>query len=126
MSHIVVIEDQPEIREGLALLLREKGYHVSTAGDGKAGIEIFKGETVDLVITDLVMPEQEGVETIRILRRDFPRTKIIAMSGGGAAASGEEYLELAKKLGAARIFQKPLDIEGLFEAVNELLVAESN
>jgi len=100
--------------------LTRAGYEVTEALDGKEGISLYLKEPIDLVITDIVMPNKEGIETIIELRQSFPEVKIIAMSGGGRIIP-EDYLYMAKGLGAKRTFAKPFDLEKLLESIHELL-----
>jgi DNA-binding NarL/FixJ family response regulator len=83
-------------------------------------IKLYRANPTDLIITDLIMPEKEGIETIMELKKDFPDVKIIAISGGGRSKP-ESYLNLAKQLGAKRVFPKPIDREELLNAIRELL-----
>src|SRR5437763_15450494 len=85
MARVLVIDDHTEIRELLRLTLQAAGYDVVVAPNGREGLEIHRERPAELVITDIFMPEQEGLETIQELRRQSPRPKIIAMSGGGHA-----------------------------------------
>lgn len=119
-ANILVIDDDPQIRTMLRFMLENVGYEVRDAADGKAGMSLFREKPADLVITDIIMPEKEGIETILELRRDFPSAKIIAMSGGGRLGP-EQYLESAKNLGAQRILTKPFSKENVLEAVRNLL-----
>jgi CheY-like chemotaxis protein len=100
--------------------LERKGYTVATASNGRIGIQAYREKSFDVVITDLIMPEMEGLETIINLRKDDPGVKIIAISGGGLNMP-EDYLEMARGLGAAKTFSKPIDRSGLFAAVEELV-----
>jgi YesN/AraC family two-component response regulator len=93
---------------------------VEDAADGKIGMNIQRQEPVDLVITDLIMPEKEGIETIRELRRDFPQLKIVAISGGGRI-SANGYLKVAKTIGADYTFSKPFELKELIGTVKNLL-----
>jgi len=122
MRHVLVIDDEPDIREGIAELLEYEGYQVSMAANGREGVRLFREGRFDLVITDIVMPEQEGIETIRIIRKEAPQARIIAISGGGRV-DPLGYLAMAKKLGADRVFEKPVDIDDLLAAMNQLLAA---
>jgi DNA-binding response OmpR family regulator len=117
---ILIIDDDDQLREVLNLLLARAGYTVFEAPNGKVGLQLMLSENVDLVITDLYMPEKEGLETIAELRKDFPQTKIIVISGGykGSVVS---HLTLAKELGADRVFEKPFNIDEMFAAIVELL-----
>ncbi|MDM8554728.1 response regulator [Desulfococcaceae bacterium HSG7] len=116
LAKIMVIDDDPQIRLTLQSILTDIGYDVIEAANGREGVDLLKTEKVDLVITDILMPEKEGIETIMDIHRDFPDIKIIAISGGRT-----EYLQSALALGAQRIFIKPIEKEALLEAIKELL-----
>jgi len=120
MKRILVIDDDVQVRQLLRLILEQAGYEVLDAGDGNEGMKLFSMEPTDLVITDIIMPEKEGIETIRELQRDYPEVKIIAISGGGRV-SAEDYLRTAECFGVDRTFAKPLKREELLEAIRELL-----
>jgi PAS domain S-box-containing protein len=114
---VLVIDDDAAVRAFLSRLLAEEGYEVLAAADGGAGItEVERGQ-IGLVITDLVMPEREGLETMQMLRRRFPEVRIIAVSG----AFDGEFLKAASRLGADATFQKPIDPNRLLPAVRTLL-----
>ena len=117
---ILVIDDDEVIRSLLRDLLERDGYVVMEAENGKIGLKLLCEKSPDLVITDIIMPEKEGIEVIRELRRDFPDVKIIAISGGGTIGP-ETYLQMAKGMGAHRVFEKPFKVEEMLEAVRELL-----
>jgi PAS domain S-box-containing protein len=122
MNHarILIIDDDVEIRVMLRNILEHTGYEVVDAPDGKVAMRLHRNEPADLIITDLIMPKKEGIETIVELKRDFPEVKIIAISGGGSSGP-KDYLSIAKQMGAMRIFTKPLEQDVLLEAVRELL-----
>jgi len=119
---ILVIEDEPALLSLMDDLLTCAGYAVSPAENGRIAMEILRQNAVHLVITDLVMPEQEGIETIRKIRGLQPNLPIIAMSGGGVVEP-DRYLSIAKAMGANRLLPKPFATELLLELVNDLLVA---
>lgn len=96
----------------LCLTLTAMGHTVEEARDGEQGIAQYEREPADVVLTDLIMPEKEGIETIMELKRKHPNVKIIAMSGGGRVTAAD-YLQLAKKLGAIRTLAKPFTNEAL-------------
>jgi DNA-binding response OmpR family regulator len=104
----------------LGHVLQREGYDVIDAPDGKAGIRAFREQGADLIISDIIMPEKEGLETVMELRRDFPEVKIIAISGGGHV-NPDEYLHMAAKLGAQLTLTKPFERDELLAAVEELL-----
>jgi CheY-like chemotaxis protein len=120
-KNILIIEDDELIRDVLKQLLEREGYNVTTARNGKIGIELFQAEPSDLVITDLIMPEKEGIETIRELRKDYPDLKIIAISGGGNIIAPTEYLNIAQRLGVQKTLSKPFKTEEILEAIRQLL-----
>jgi len=120
MAHILIIDDEVQARETLRELFEYEGYEVTEAPDGMEGMKIFREKPTDLVITDIVMPDKDGIETIMELKNEFPGVRIIAISGGGRIGP-EHYLEMAGQLGAMRTFLKPVDLEKLSEAVREIL-----
>jgi len=120
MPRILVIDDEADLRAILRQILERAGYEVVLASNGKEGIRHFSEMPADLVITDIVMPEKEGIETIMDLKRNFSGVKIIAVSGGGSVGP-EKYLSLARALGASRTFDKPFSMKELLRAVRELL-----
>lgn len=123
MAIILVIEDEPLVRDTIRLSLETAGYKVIIASDGREGVSILKRTKVDIIVTDLIMPEQEGLETIRIVRRDHPDVKIIAISGGGRHI-GTDYLKAASLLGAHFALRKPFAMAHLKECVAECLATE--
>jgi CheY-like chemotaxis protein len=120
MARILVIDDEQEMRDLLRWMLEREGYEVVTAEDGKEGLRLYRENLADLIITDLIMPEMEGIETILALKHDFPGVKVIAMSGGGHVGP-DPYLKIAEGVGAIRVFAKPFSREELLEAVRETL-----
>ena len=117
---ILVIDDDEQIRVLLRQVMEWAGYEVIEADNGRAGMAEQRKHKADLVITDLIMPEQEGLETITTLKKEFPQLKIVAISGGGRIGP-EAYLPAAQELGAHRVFSKPFDVRELAKAVKELL-----
>jgi CheY-like chemotaxis protein len=123
-AQILVVDDEEAVREALRRILEPEGYRVVEAAHGGIALELFRQHPIDLVIMDLLMPEQEGLETILTMRRLSPQIKIIAISGGGRY--GMTYLlEVAAKFGADRIFAKPFDRQGLLAAIGELLAGRT-
>jgi CheY-like chemotaxis protein len=116
---ILVADDEAGVRGFLRTVLAGGGYEVTEVADGKQALEQARTGDVDLVITDLAMPEQEGIGTIRALRRDMPGVKIIAISG----AFGGQYLKAAEMLGADGILRKPVSAESLLAKVSDVLKA---
>jgi DNA-binding response OmpR family regulator len=120
MSKILVIDDEPAILLMLKKMLEKAGHEVDIASNGNEGIILFEKNKHNLLITDIIMPEKEGMETIIELHKKYPGLKIIAISGGGRINS-EGYLPGAKLLGANMIFQKPLIQKEFLVAVATLL-----
>jgi len=120
MAIVLVIEDEPLVRDTIRLSLETGGYDVIIASDGREGVSMLGRNKVDVVVTDLIMPEQEGLETIRIIRRDHPLTKVIAISGGGRHV-GTDYLKAASLLGANFALQKPFAMAHLRQCVADCL-----
>jgi CheY-like chemotaxis protein len=120
MQRILLIDDDEAVRATFCAFLERAGYEVVTASNGVEGLDLYRKDPTPLVITDIVMPEKEGTETIMELRRDFPDVKIIAVSGGGRIAP-QSYLEMAGQLGANRMLPKPVPRDTLVEVVRDLL-----
>ena len=120
MQKILIIDDEPHILLMLKKMLEKAGYEIDLASNGNEGLKLFGDSPSDLVITDIIMPEKEGLETIREMKRMRPELKIIAMSGGGKI-SAENYLGTAKIFGAAKVLEKPFTKEEMVSAVEELL-----
>jgi len=119
-NHILVIDDNEDVRTLIQLALQAEGFDVSVASNGHDGMSLLRKQFADVVVTDILMPEQDGIETIAELRRDFPDVKIIAISGA-LSATGFDYLRVPIQLGAARILRKPFDIQELVGAIQELV-----
>jgi YesN/AraC family two-component response regulator len=120
MEKILIIDDETPIRSMVRLILERAGYAVREAQDGIEGIRVFREAPADLIITDLIMPNKDGIGMIIELKKDFPELKIIAMSGGGLNRP-EGYLRGAQKLGAACTLSKPLNRNDLLRAVRDTL-----
>jgi len=120
MKKILIIDDEPDIRKALRSVLESMGHSVFEASDGMEGLEEFNKYQFDLIITDLIMPNKEGLETIIQLKKYSPTMKIIAISGGGRV-SPKKYLDMAEKLGADKSFTKPIDYKEFIASVNEML-----
>ena len=122
MAKILVIDDDIIVRKTLIQILEDRGYQVVSAEDGKRGVAAFRSERPDLVITDIIMPEQEGIQTITEIRGMTPEAKIIAISGGGRIGN-TDFLKIARHLGAADIISKPFDPDDLLSRVGLCLVS---
>jgi CheY-like chemotaxis protein len=120
MPRILIIEDDNEVREYLESVLSRAGYEVQSASNGKEGVQLFQADPADLVVTDIIMPEKDGIEAIIDLRRANSELKVIAISGGGRAEP-ENYLHSARLLGANRTMKKPFTNQEMLEAIADLL-----
>jgi len=125
MARILVIDDDDILNDMIVQLLSEAGYEVEGARDGGCGLRLLETNLFDLIVTDIVMPEKEGLETIIAIRSTNKTIPIIAISGGGRL-SPKEYLQMAQHLGADYAFQKPFDNEPFLAAVRECLAGISN
>lgn len=122
-KNILVVDDEQEIVKLISRLLEKKGHHVLTATNGQLALEVLRREPVDLLITDIIMPEKEGIEVIFELKKEKPECKIIAMSGGGYV-NPTDYLATAEELGVQATFSKPFNGKELTEKVEEILAEE--
>ncbi len=123
MPGILIVEDDKDLREMLKLSLTRRRFTVLEAENGREAITHFKPSVTDLVVTDIIMPEEDGLKVIMRLREIKPSIKIIAISGGGKAGPGS-YLNLAKALGADNIYSKPFSINDMISRIDELLNPE--
>jgi DNA-binding response OmpR family regulator len=105
---ILLIDDDLVVRTAMVQFLADLGYQVVVADDGERGLRLFRSEKPDLVITDIIMPEKEGIQTIVEMRREQPSTKIIAVSGGGRIGNAD-FLKVARSMGANDVIAKPVD-----------------
>jgi CheY-like chemotaxis protein len=124
VKKILLIDDEEVVRSVVGEILKRAGYWVQTAADGKSGLELFQRDEFDLLITDLLMPETDGLETIMALRRQRKAMKIMAISGCGLTLGGE-YLKIAEHLGADITLAKPFTQASLLTAVASLLGSPS-
>jgi DNA-binding response OmpR family regulator len=120
MARILVIDDDDVMNDMLVQMLSQAGYEAEGARNGYYGLKLIEAKPFDLVITDIVMPEKEGLETITAIRKLGKSTPIIAISGGGRIGPSP-YLLLAQHLGADYVFSKPFDKEPFLAAVRECL-----
>jgi CheY-like chemotaxis protein len=123
MPGVLIVEDDKELREMLKLSLLRRNFTVFEADNGKSAIAHFKPTITDLVVTDIIMPEEDGLKVVMKLRELKPTIKIIAISGGGKVGPGS-YLNLAKALGADAIYSKPFSISDLITKIEQLLDSE--
>jgi CheY-like chemotaxis protein len=120
MARILVIDDEELVRDMLRQTLERAGYDVLDAPEGEVGLRLFHAHRPDLIITDILMPGREGIETIRELRKHNPRAKILAISGGGRV-SKQDFLPIAQSFGAVKTLAKPFERHELLDAVETVL-----
>ncbi len=120
MANILVIDDEELARYTVREILQSAGHAVTEAGNGNEGIKLQHEHRFDLVITDIIMPEKEGVETIIELKRDYPDLKIIGVSGGGRARN-LHFLDISEQFGADKVLKKPFTYDQLMECVDACL-----
>ena len=116
MSSVLVVDDEDQVRQLIRETLEQAGYDVQEARDGKEGLERYRTHPADLVIMDILMPDQDGLESIMTLRREFPASRVIAITGGSDMIGILNFLDVAKMLGARRTLHKPFEMKTLLEA----------
>jgi len=120
MARILIIDDDRAVQLSVQFTLEREGHQVVCASDGDEGLRAFTSQTPDLVVTDLIMPNKEGIETIMQIRERDSKTPILAISGGGRL-SNVDFLKMAAKVGANAILAKPFERQELIAAVRRLL-----
>jgi DNA-binding NtrC family response regulator len=120
MPRILLVDDDDLSRQAVHRMLERGGYEVRSTGNGREAIDSYRPGEVDLVITDLIMPDTDGLEIIQEIRRKDPGAKILAISGGGRVQA-EEYLSVARKFGALEVLPKPFGSQDLKAAVERAL-----
>lgn len=122
MKKILIVDDDDLIRDLIYEILEPQGYQILLAENGNRALEILDKEEIDLIITDIIMPDKEGIETILDIKKRLPHAKIIAMSGGGQLEANS-YLSMAKRLGVNATLTKPFTPVKLLNVVQEILEA---
>lgn len=120
MKKLLIIDDDDQLRAFLTEALTDEGFDVVSASDGNEGLNCIAEENPDLVITDIVMPEKEGVEVIMALKNNHSAIPVIAISGGNLG-NANSYLKMAKKLGADVVLTKPFKLDELTIEIDKLL-----
>lgn len=121
MPSVLVVDDEDQVRQLIRETLELAGYDVEEACDGKEGLERYRTKPADLVIMDVLMPDQDGLESIMALHREFPQSRVIAITGGSDTIGILNFLDAAKMLGARRTLKKPFDVKTLVDVVAEEL-----
>ena len=122
MAKIIIVDDDAQLRDSLRKALQRAGHEAWTAEDGAVGLGLIREHAADLVITDILMPEKEGIETIQALRGEDPDLPIVAISGAGTAEEGGPLLD-AQLFGASATLAKPFSLQELLETVERVLPA---
>jgi DNA-binding response OmpR family regulator len=122
MAKILVIDDDHAVRLTIQIFLERAGHEVICASDGEQGLRAFASDSPQLIITDIIMPNKEGIETIMLIRERDTTIPIIAMSGGGRVGNAD-FLKIASRLGANEVLAKPFERQDLIAAVRRLLRA---
>ncbi len=118
---VLIVDDHEDLRVMLQRALTDRGYNVETAEDGSVAMRVLSTQPIDVVVTDLVMPEKEGIETIMLVRKQYPNIRILAISGGHQTRNATPYLELAARLGAHATLEKPFSIDALESKIQSIL-----
>ncbi len=124
-AKILVVDDNPDVLNLLRQVITQAGHAVRVATDGDQALKLAAREDFDLLITDLIMPGKEGVETILAFRKKYPRTRIIAMSGGGNTASAQDLLGIVQCMGVASTLAKPFSRDELLTRINGELAMQA-
>jgi CheY-like chemotaxis protein len=120
LRRLLVVDDNEDMRQTMKRLLERLGYEVEIASNGARALEMQRQVAADVLITDIFMPDTDGLETINQFRTNFPHVRIIAMSGGGASIREADYLSTATVAGADAVLRKPFSKESLIEALQGL------
>jgi DNA-binding response OmpR family regulator len=123
MTRVLLIEDNAAMRELLRTILEQEHYEVLEAPDGEIGTQLFREQLPDVVLTEILMPKKDGIETIRDLRKEWPQVKIIAMSGGGYRVTQQSVLSAAEDFGALGTLAKPFFYQTLLRTVATVLTS---
>jgi YesN/AraC family two-component response regulator len=120
MANVLLVEDEPLVLETLSSAIKSSGHTVVTASNGVLGLKRFAEQQFDLVVTDIIMPDKEGIEMILEMRRQKPDAKIVAISGGGRTGN-VEFLKMAESFGAMATLKKPIRLAELLKVLSECL-----
>ncbi|MDH5572891.1 MAG: response regulator [Gammaproteobacteria bacterium] len=123
MANILIVDDETSVNTLLGNALEKEGHTIFSADNGVKGLSIYNSNNIDLVITDLVMPEKGGIEMIMDLKKQKPDIKIIAISGGGGITGRFDYLPIAQLVGASHVISKPFELSDIRSQVAQLLAS---
>jgi CheY-like chemotaxis protein len=117
VARILLVDDNPQIREVLEAALVQHGHQVVPARDGKEGMKLLRQSQCDVVLTDILMPEKDGLQLLREVRAEFPTMRVVAMSGGSPHQPGSDALRTASKFGADAVLHKPFTVAEAIAAI---------
>ena len=120
LTRVLIVEDHSDLREFMQVALELAGYEVETASQGEAALRAQSQRPAAVVITDIFMPQKDGIETINEFRSRFPEVRIIAISGGASIATKSDYLSVASQVGADETLRKPFELDALLAAIARL------
>jgi CheY-like chemotaxis protein len=120
MTRILVIDDNKDLRELMRVLLEQAGYAVELAEDGQDGFAAQRARPADIVITDIFMPNQDGIETVAQFRKEYPELKLVVMSGDSKLGKQSAHFLTARVMGAHAVLSKPFDEDELLRVVRDL------
>ncbi len=123
MANILVVDDEDNVRYVIKETLEQDEHAVLEASTGSEALKVFESSAVELVITDLVMPDKNGIDLILELKNRYPDVRILAISGGGGVNGRFDYIPIAELIGAKSVMRKPFNLRDLRGAVNNLLAA---
>lgn len=121
MSRIIVVDDEPQVRKLLKAFIEAGNHEVTDVCGGAQALDACRSAEPDLVVTDLVMPEKNGIDLILSLKEEFPKLPIVAISGGGGIVGRYDYLDIADLMGANRVLKKPISKDELLSAISTVL-----
>jgi len=134
LARLLIVDDEPDVRAAMRRVLERAGYSVRVAGNAEQAIEELRAEAVELMITDMIMPKENGTALIAAVKTQFPGVRVVAISGGGnfwpegykrEAITTSAYLAAASTAGADGVLAKPFEILELLDVIRSVLVAES-
>ena len=121
MARFLIIDDDADIGQIVQMILELNGHEAAVSTDAETGVKIQTARPADILITDIFLPEKDGLEIIRQFQEKFPEVSIIAMSGGGETLRSLTYLSSAREIGAVHVIRKPFEKEALLAVVNDVL-----
>lgn len=122
MARILIVEDSKDFRSLLQARLEMEGFEVAAASSGADALQVMARQPADVIVTDVFMPDKDGLETILEMRARYPEARIVAMSGW-QSSRGVDYLRVAREIGAAHILRKPFDLEEMVQMLRQLAIS---